>query len=69
VVGLLAPRAIIIEQTEGLQTHCALAYAEYLTLWDGLGYRVYHSLVDAHDTCGASHHRSRLIWVAVREGL
>ena len=22
---------------------------------------------DAHDMCGASHHRSRLIWVALRE--
>ena len=67
VVGLLAPRAIVIEQTEGLRTHCGLAYAEYLALWEGLGYRVYHSLVDARNTCGASHHRSRLIWVAVRE--
>ena len=71
VVRLLTTRAVIREQTAGLRSHCVLAYEEYLSMWDGLGYRfvnrVFHSPVDAHDTCGASHHRSRLIWVALRE--
>lgn len=67
MIGLLAPSAVVIEQTEGLRSHCGPAYAIYLSMWEGLGYRVYHSLVDAHTTCGASHHRSRLIWVALRE--
>ena len=67
VVRLLTTRAVILEQTAGLRSHCVLAYEEYLSMWDGLGYRVFHSPVDAHDTCGASHHRSRLIWVALRE--
>ena len=66
-VRLLAPRAVILEQTSGLRSHCVLAYEEYLSMWDGLGYRVFHSPVDAHDNCGASHHRSRLIWVALLE--
>ena len=66
VISLVSPSAVIIEQTEGLKTHCAGAYALYAELWDGLGYRVYHSTVDAHSTCGGSHRRSRLIWVAVR---
>ena len=39
-VRLLAPRAVILEQTEGLRSHCVLAYREYLSMWDGLGYRV-----------------------------
>ena len=66
-IRLLSPLAVIIEQTEGLMTHCPLAYGVYLALWEGLGYRVYRSVVDARDACGASHHRARLIWVAFRE--
>ena len=34
VIRLLAPKAIIMEQTEGLRSHCCLAYAEYLSMWD-----------------------------------
>jgi len=64
-IRLLRPHVVVIEQTEGLRTHCRLAYEVYLGLWEGLGYRVYHDVVDAHDTCGGSHHRSRLIWVAL----
>ena len=67
VILLVSPRVVIMEQTEGLLTHCGIAYGVYLGMWEGLGYRVYHSVVDAHATCGASHHRSRLIWVALRE--
>ena len=66
-VRLLAPRAVIIEQTSGLMTHCPLAYDVYLGMWEGLGYRAYRSVVDARDSCGASHHPARLIWVALRE--
>ena len=50
VIRLLAPKAIIMEQTEGLRSYCCLAYGEYLSMWDGLGYRVYHSSVDARTT-------------------
>ena len=66
VISLLAPSAVILEQTEGLKTHCSEAYSLYEGLWGGFGYQVYHSTVDAHTTCGGSHHRSRLIWVAIR---
>jgi site-specific DNA-cytosine methylase len=65
VVELLAPRLVVLEQTDGLRTHCPLAYEVFLGLWAGLPYLVFHSSVDAHD-CGGTHHRSRLIWVAVR---
>ena len=68
VVELLAPRLVILEQTDGLRTHCPTAYEKFKNLWSGLPYRVYHSTVDARDTCGGSHHRARLIWVAILEG-
>ena len=66
VIRLVSPAAVIIEQTEGLSTHCGVAYEVYRAMWAGLGYRVFHSSVDAR-SCGASHHRARLIWVAFRE--
>ena len=67
IVMLLAPRFVLLEQTDGLRTHCPTAYEKFKNLWIGLPYRLYHSTVDAHDTCSGSHHRARLIWVAVLE--
>ena len=67
IVMLLAPRFVLLEQTDGLRTHCPTAYEKFKSLWIGLPYRLYHSTVDAHDTCSGSHHRARLIWVAVLE--
>jgi hypothetical protein len=64
---LLAPRLVLLEQTDGLKTHCPDAYELFEGLWVGLPYRVYLSVVDARDTCGGSHHRARLVWVAIRE--
>ena len=65
VIVELAPRLIILEQTSGLRSHCPSSYDVFLGLWAGLPYRVFHSVVDAYD-CGGSHHRERLIWVAIR---
>ena len=67
IVTLLAPRFVLLEQTDGLRTHCPTAYEKFKSLWTGLPYRLYHSSVDAHDTCGGSHYRARLIWVAIME--
>ena len=66
VLTALKPSVFIMEQTSGLRTHCPLSYNVFTHLWDGLPYRVYHSLVDAHRDCGGSHYRERLIWVAVK---
>jgi hypothetical protein len=65
VVELLAPRLVVLEQTDGLRTHSPDAYGLFLAMWAGLPYRAFHSPVDAHE-CGGTHYRSRLIWVAVR---
>jgi hypothetical protein len=67
VITMLAPRLVLIEQTDGMRTHCPSAHATFQGLWSGLPYRVYHSTVDARDICGGSHHRARLIWVAILE--
>ena len=67
VIMMLAPRLVLIEQTDGMRTHCPSAHATFQGLWSGLPYRVYHSTVDARDICGGSHHRARLIWVAILE--
>ena len=39
VISLLAPSAVILEQTEGLKTHCSEAYSLYEGLWGGLAIR------------------------------
>ena len=60
-----ALKVFIIEQTDGLRTHCPSAYALYHSIFDGTPYCLYHSTVDAA-ACGGTHSRERLIWVAVR---
>ena len=65
ILMLLAPSVLIIEQTDGLRTHCPSAYALYHSIFDGTPYCLFHSTVDAA-ACGGTHSRERLIWVAVR---
>jgi hypothetical protein len=67
VITLTSPKVVVIEQTDGLKTHCREAYDIYTRMWDGLPYRVYLSTLDAHEHCHGSHHRRRLLWVAVLE--
>ena len=66
VIGLLLPDVVVVEQTHGLLTHYPLAYRLFCDVWDGLPYKVLHSPIDAHTDCEGSHHRLRLIWVAMR---
>ena len=64
---LLKPKVFLMEQTYGLATHCPASYEVFGRLFARLPYAVYCSPVDAHTDCEGSHHRKRLIWVAVRE--
>ena len=66
ILTVVTPKVFIMEQTAGLKSHCPHAYELFSHLWDGLPYRIYHSVVDAHRDCSGSHHRERLIWVAVK---
>ena len=65
---LLKPLAVIIEQSDGLRTHCPLGYQLFLDMWQDTPYQVHHSVLDAHADCGGSHTRARLIWVCVLKG-
>ena len=65
VIEMLLPDVIVVEQTHGLCTHFPLAYQVFRAMWDGLPYKVRHSPIDAHNDCEGSHHRLRLIWVAM----
>jgi hypothetical protein len=67
VIVATSPRVVVVEQTDGLRTHCRDAFSLYERMWDGLPYRVYLSALDAHTDCSGSHHRRRLIWVAILE--
>ena len=68
IIMLLKPLAVIIEQSDGLRTHCPLGYQLFLDMWQGTPYQVHHSVLDAHANCGGSHTRARLIWVCVLKG-
>lgn len=65
ILGLLRPRLLILEQTSSLVTHCPAAYQLYLGMCQDLPYIVLSYVVDAHRNCGGSHHRERLILLAL----
>ena len=57
------PKAFVIEQSYGLRTHHKEAYQRMCQEVNTLGYKIYHSEVDAAEAYLASHHRTRLLWV------
>ena len=64
-ISRVRPRAFVVEQSSGLRSHFAPLYDSMHLRLCSLGYTVHHSCVDAHESYGVSHHRSRLIWVGL----
>ena len=64
-----APRAVVIEQSDGLRTHHADAYDRFRARLDLLPYCWLHRSVDAHTDYAGTHFRARLLWVGVRADL
>ena len=68
VIRRARPRAVVIEQSDGLRTHRPHAYAIMCALFDELGYRLLHASRDAHVHYDAPHFRRRVLWVGWRIG-
>ena len=66
VIMALLPRAVIVEQSDGLYTHHRGLFTFLLGELTSLPYYVHHRTLDAHVDFRASHHRSRLLFVLIR---
>ena len=60
------PRAVIIEQSDGLRTHRPAEYSQMCVMLDELGYVWHHTCVEAHADYRVPHRRKRLLWVGLR---
>jgi len=61
-----APLVVVIEQTNGLRTHHPALYLEFNRALGSLPYYWFPSELDARTDLGASHTRTRLLWVGIR---
>ena len=66
VILALLPRAVVIEQSDGLYTHHRDLFTFLIGELASLPYYVYHRILDAHSDFRASHHRSRLLVILIR---